>query len=80
MVVLISGVLRGCDFEADCEVLARKHQESELIAADNFIPYTDCQVVCARDDVPDGEYEISFDGFAFQARCLAGQWSSCSGP
>ncbi len=65
--------------EADCEILARRivvppAREPDALC---FCTYTDCSIVGAPPDLPDGEYTASFEGYTFQATCQRGLWLSC---
>lgn len=74
--VLMRGVLRGIDRKADCELLLRK----EMLAGPYRVGgkryrYTQCTVLHAPFDLPDGEYTITTDdGFQFSAIRLHGMW------
>jgi hypothetical protein len=78
-IVLLHGTVTGTGRVAGCEVLARK-----IIAEENGgqLPrpydFTDCSVIGAPSDLPDGEYAIRFEGYSFTAACLHGIWFSRS--
>lgn len=74
--VLMRGVLRGIDRQESCELLLKK----ELLAGpyragEKRYRYTQCTVLHAPADLPDGDYTISTaDGFQFPAVRRRGQW------
>lgn len=78
-IVLLHGTVMGPGQIARCEVLARK------VAADEGngpqpqpCAFTDCSVIGAPTDLPDGEYVIRFEGYSFTAACHHGIWFSRS--
>lgn len=69
-VVLIRGLLKGMEREALCEMLAMRESASETSPA----VYSQCCVIAALPDVPDGLYTVSFSGFVVSARKEGGLW------
>lgn len=65
-IVLLSGRVKGTDREAACEVLARRL----------FRSYTDCSVITAPADLPDGEYTVYVEEHSFAATKHDGRWLS----
>jgi hypothetical protein len=77
--VILSGNVKGEGREAECMVEARRIG----VDSGNELPrtycYTDCSVVVAPADLPDGDYTVYFDGHSFLATRLRGTWLS-TGP
>lgn len=77
-VVLLHGSVKGMGLEAECEILARRLS----IPADpgtelpRFFTYTDCSVVGAPADLPDGEYVAWFEGYSLNTTLHRGLWLS----
>ncbi len=67
------------DREAECEILARRIvvPNDQNPNAFQFYTYTDCSVLGAPSDLPDGEYTASFEDFTFKTTCQRGLWLSC---
>jgi hypothetical protein len=78
-IVLLHGTVTGPGLTAGCEVLARKviADESTGLLPRPFA-FTDCSVIGAPTDLPDGEYAIRFEGYSFTAACHHGIWFSRS--
>jgi hypothetical protein len=68
-VVLIHGLLRGMGREAPCEMIAMRDTSPDRTPA-----YCRCSVVEAPEDLPDGEYTVSFLGEAVRVRRQGGLW------
>lgn len=71
--VLIRGKLRGMGREVDCELIARGKGPDEQDKA----LYSDCSVIDAPPDLPDGEYTVSVGNQLFTAAKRRGLWVSC---
>lgn len=69
-VVLIHGLLRGMGREESCEMLAIK--ESDRGGGQPI--YSRCGVIDAPPDLPDGDYTVSFNGYAVPAKREGGLW------
>jgi hypothetical protein len=76
-IVLLHGTVTGLGKLAGCEVLTRR------ITADDgngLLPrpyaFTDCSVIGAPADLPDGEYTTRSEGYSFTAACHRGIWFS----
>jgi hypothetical protein len=71
MTELIKGILRGMGCVADCELIATGTDSHA-----KFSPfYSRCAVVQAPDDLPDGYYEVTFNGHSAFLHRLNGTWS-----
>jgi len=64
---------------AECEVLARRITVPTEGGPDsrNFYTYTDCSVIGAPSELPDGEYMVRFEGYTFKTTLHRGLWLSC---
>ena len=77
-VVLLHGSIKGMGREAECEILARRLP----IPVDPRDPmprlftYTDCSVVEAPADLPEGEYLAQFEGYSLSVTLYRGLWLS----
>jgi len=60
-IVVLRGVLRGKQHQSTCEVVARKH------SANLKSNYSDCFVLTAPEDLPNGSYVVEFDGHKLHA-------------
>ncbi|MGB9031062.1 MAG: hypothetical protein WCC27_13155 [Acidobacteriaceae bacterium] len=69
-VVLIHGLLKGMGREALCDMLAMKDATPET---DRPV-YSQCCVIDAPLDLPDGIYAVAFNGSAVAARKEGGLW------
>ena len=70
--VLISGTLKGQYFESPCMVRAVKL----TIPKFELWEFVKADVVEAPVELPDGEYELHFEGRKFKATKNAGHWAS----
>lgn len=74
---LLEGKLKGLGLEAKCEVLARRLAIDAIgMPLQRPYIYTDCSVIGAPADLPDGEYNVYFDGHSFAAKSQRGHWFS----
>jgi hypothetical protein len=69
-VVLIHGLLQGMGREEPCEMLAIKESRNETSA----IVFSQCSVIDAPQDLPNGVYTVSFGGYIVPARKESGLW------
>lgn len=70
--VLVRGVLTGTGGQVECELIARK-----VLATGVADPvYSDCSIVNAPHDLPDGEYIAYFEGHSIPATREHGMWLS----
>jgi hypothetical protein len=77
--MLLQGNLKGFGVEAKCEVLARKLAIDAIgMPLQRPYVYTDCSVIGAPAGLPDGEYNVYFDGHSFAAKSQRGHWFSRS--
>ncbi len=80
-VVLLNGRLRGMGQEAECQVLARRLSvyggETE---SPRVFTYTDCSVIGAPSELPDGEYLVEFEEYSALAARHKGFWLSFGPP
>ena len=76
MIVLVRGSLRGMGHEVECEVVAMKrtvlHPPKERPQIDEV--YSDCGVLNAPQDLPDGEYTVRVGNQLFSTRRRRGLW------
>jgi hypothetical protein len=76
-IVLLHGHLQGMERHADCDVLARKPAfDGPNKSAQNGPAYTDCSVISAPVDLPDGEYRVTFENHFIIATRQLGLWLS----
>src|ERR1039458_6354988 len=68
--VKIAGRLNGMGYEAGCMVSAVKVSLPHL----NISEYVECDIHLAPKNLPDGSYEVSFEGRRMQAKKLDGDW------
>jgi hypothetical protein len=69
-VVLIHGLLTGMGQHEPCEMLAIK--ESGSAATEEV--FSRCSVIDAPQELPDGDYRVSFNGHSVSARKEGGLW------
>jgi hypothetical protein len=65
--------------EAECEIVARTHSIGEVGPkglVKSVAAYTDCFVIGARSDLPDGEYTVFFDRHILCVALWRGLWIS----
>lgn len=75
-IVLVRGVARGMAREAPCELLARKRLLPGLDShGRKRYEYTQCSVLQAPSDLPDGEYVVTTeDGHSIATAKMYGHW------
>jgi hypothetical protein len=74
-IVLRHGFVKGMDRKTDCDVLARKLPiPSNRKGGLPDFTYTDCAVIDAPVDLPDGEYMVHFDDHVVAATKEGGCW------
>ena len=78
-IVILSGNVKGVGREAECTVEARRIGVDSGTELPRTYSYTDCSVVAAPADLPDGDYTVYFGGQRFPATRLRGTWLS-TGP
>jgi hypothetical protein len=69
-IVMLSGRLKGMGREADCIVSAVKVS----LPGTNASHYTKCQIQNAPDDLPEGQYQVTFGGDTTNVRKRDGFW------
>jgi hypothetical protein len=62
--------LKGMGYEAGCTVSAVKVSLPQL----NIWEYVRCDIHLAPENLPDGSYEVSFEGRTMQVKKLDGDW------
>jgi hypothetical protein len=67
---MMAGRLRGMGYEAECAVSAVKVSLPQL----DIWEYVRCDIHLAPENLPDGPYEVSFEGRAMQVKKLDGYW------
>lgn len=79
-IVLLHGTVKGMGREAECEILARRAvmPVGPVTASSQSSAYTDCSVIGAPHDLPDGEYTVQFECHTFRATRHHGLWLSRS--
>jgi hypothetical protein len=70
--VLVEGVLKGMNFEAPCIVRAVKVSLPEL----DVWEYVAADIAQAPSNVPDGTYEVKFEGRKMPVKKTARGWIS----
>jgi len=68
--VVIQGRLRGMGYAVPCMLVAVKVTLPSL----DMFEYVKCEVVNAPAHLPDGQYEVSFEGRAMEVQKLDGRW------
>ena len=64
------------DRTADCELLARRTVRAGLPPSQVSLQYSDCIILSAPADLPDGDYILCFAGHSTVAHRIRGLWSS----
>ena len=67
---MMSGWLKGMGHEAECTVSAVKVSLPEL----NISEYVKCDIHLAPEDLPNGVYQVSFEGRTMKVKKLDGDW------
>ena len=75
-IVLLRGQLRGMDRTEDCELLARRRQRPGPPPVLRSYDYSECIVLSAPADLPDGDYMLFFAGHSTVVIRTRGLWSS----
>jgi hypothetical protein len=74
-VVLIRALLKGMGHETPCEMLAMR----ESTAGSPQVIFSRCSVIDAPQELPDGDYAVSFDDYSVPARKEGGLWMPADG-
>lgn len=69
-VVMLSGTLKGANHEAPCTVRAIKVSLPNL----DIWEYVSAAIAQAPSELPDGAYNVSFEGRTMKVRKVAGNW------
>lgn len=75
-IVLLRGKIRGMDREAECEILARRVDDSDPRFLHRSFHYLECSILTAPADLPDGDYIAYFAGHSAVATRTRGLWLS----
>jgi hypothetical protein len=75
-IVLLRALLTGMGRHAECDILVRKlsRNESNVTSAAGSPAYSECSVISAPADLPDGEYRVQFEGHFVVATREHGVW------
>jgi hypothetical protein len=69
-IVMMTGRLKGMGREAECTVSAVKVSPPHL----NIPEYVKCDIHLAPENLPDGRYEVTFEGKTMEVKLLYGLW------
>jgi hypothetical protein len=67
---MMTGRLKGMGREAECTVSAVKIS----VPHPDIWEYVECDIYLAPEDLPDGGYEVSFEGKTMKVKLLDGFW------
>jgi hypothetical protein len=67
---MMAGRLKGMGYEAECTVSAVKVSLPLL----NIWEYVKCDIHLAPENLPDGPYEVSFEGRTMHVKKVDGDW------
>ena len=74
-IVLLRGILQGMGHHVECDILARKlAKRPNAVSPVGSPAYSDCSVLTAPSDLPDGEYRVAFDGHILVVNREYGVW------
>ena len=68
--VMMTGRLKGMGREAECTVSAVKLSLPLL----NIWEYVNCDIHLAPENLPDGRYDVTFEGKTMEVKLLDGFW------
>jgi hypothetical protein len=68
--VIMTGRLKGMGREAECTVSAVKLSLPLL----NIWEYVNCDIHLAPENLPDGRYDVTFEGKTMEVKLLDGFW------
>ena len=68
--VMMTGRLKGMGREAECTLSAVKISLPLI----NIWEYVNCDIHFAPENLPDGQYEVTFEGRTIQVKKLDGYW------
>ena len=70
--VLVSGTLRGMNHQVPCMVRAVKVSVMKL----DIWEYVSADIAQAPSNLPDGAYDVSFEGRTMKVKKIAGNWEA----
>lgn len=73
-VVLIRALLKGMGREVECDVMARKLPYETGKTVSSLHAYSDCNILTAPSDLPDGEYVLHVDEQVIPVLRRNGHW------
>lgn len=73
-VVLLRALLKGMGREVECELTARRISTGIVAQASSVVTYSDCRILTAPSDLPDGEYSIYLGSQVIPVLRRRGQW------
>ena len=73
-VVLLRAPLKGMGREVECELIARRLSTGIVAQASSITTYSDCKILTAPSDLPDGEYAIHLGSQVIPVLRHRGQW------
>ena len=75
-IVLLRATLKGQGREAECNILVRVsiRNEANEVFARSSVRYSECSVISAPADLPDGEYRVTFEGHVAHVKREHGVW------
>jgi len=73
-VLLLRALLKGMGREVECEVIARKLPHEIGETSSSLLNYSDCRILTAPADLPDGEYAIHLDSRVIPVLRRRGHW------
>jgi hypothetical protein len=78
-IVLIHALLRGMGRETECDILVRKTVpgQTKAASAPGAPTFSECSVISAPASLPDGNYQVLFDGHVARVQRERGVWSTC---
>jgi hypothetical protein len=70
--VLVSGTLKGMNHQVPCMVRAIKVSLPNL----DILEYVRADIAHAPSELPDGAYNLSFEGRTMEVKKIAGKWEA----
>ena len=72
--VLLRAILKGMGREVECDVIARQSVSGLRETVSPASKYSNCSVLTAPVDLPDGKYTIHLESGVFNAFRRSGHW------
>jgi hypothetical protein len=72
--VLLRAILKGMGHEVECDVIARQLAPDTRETVSPLSKYSNCSVLTAPADLPDGKYTVHLDSSVFTAFRRSGHW------